>query len=130
MKLEITDQQAKIITDALDCYSRMKTGQIDYALDPLRDRIFDKNISMSDVRNKADELKKLIFPEFDSSGMSYGIHSHDISDNARIAFDLIQVIRYDIWKREGGPKYIVDANPPYQTSLEVGLAKIIKNEES
>jgi hypothetical protein len=70
-------------------------------------------------------LRRIYFPELTGIGHSYGIHSEKVSDNARVAFDLIQVIRNKIaWINNPKGDFFVDFDTPYKTSKEEDLATV------
>ena len=80
---------------------------------------------MDAARKLLDEAKKVITGH--DSNASFGIHSTEVSDKARIAYDIQQVIRHQLWKDEShkGFQGGVWSYSPHQTSTEgVNLARI------
>ena len=97
--LQISEIQARVLVQALDAYSRIYLGQFDTAI--LDQFLFSPNVSgpqMDVARRLLDEVKKVI-TGFEG-GASYGIHSTEVSDKARVAYDMQQVIRHQVWKEE------------------------------
>ena len=89
--LEIDSTQASVLINALDLYSRIHIGQFTEILKPFR---FSKKVEIKDVRAAEHMLDavKFLLTGFEY-GVSYGIHSEEVSDDARVAYDLQQVIR-------------------------------------
>jgi hypothetical protein len=57
-----------------------------------------------DIRDQAEDLlvegrNKLIQEDISKHG-SYGIFNPNVDDSCRVAFDIIQVIRHEFWKRD------------------------------
>jgi hypothetical protein len=111
-KLEINEKQASIIVDALDLYSRLFTGQfveILYKLDKL-----DIDMDRYDFERM---IKKLVFPELENNE-HYGITG--AKEEARIAYDILQVVRHGIFKSHNNciECWGVSSYPPLQFSKE------------
>ena len=57
-----------------------------------------------DIRDKADKLfsegRNLLLQGDQGLHGSYGIHSPNVDEGCRTAFDIIQVIRHEFWKRD------------------------------
>jgi hypothetical protein len=127
--LQISELQAEIIVRALDTYSRIYLGQFDTAI--LDRFLFSPNVSgpqMDAARRLLDETKKVITGH--DSNASFGIHSTEVPDSARIAYDVQQVIRHQIWKDTSPDnRWSICSHPPHQTSTDgIKLAKIEKVE--
>lgn len=96
----LSEEQARVVQDALDMYSRVLGLQLEevafhlYANHP--------NIKYGEMQDELRDLKSKYFPEH--SRHSYiGISA--APENAKIAYDLLCVIRHDIsWHKnpEGG----------------------------
>lgn len=102
-RLEITRKQAQVIQEACDLYSRLKCGQMEELL-----RFFDlrARASRDDFQAARVFLEKIgqIVTGL-GPGVSHSVGSHEIGDEARVAYDLLQVIRNRLaWeeKPEGG----------------------------
>jgi hypothetical protein len=90
MKIELNDKQLELMNKALDFYNRLLIGQLHYALEhfDLNDKEFDKlNKKQKDILNK-------IFSDHDYNEM----FNH--TENSNTVYDMHQVIRHEIWKKE------------------------------
>jgi len=132
-QLEITENQAQIIENALDFYSRIQMGQFDELISnfssPLYKDLLKNNPDYDKLKFYINELKKEILPEL-SINSFYSIGNKSRPDSSRISFDLIQVIRYRLsWDKypEGGIG--VNFDKPMKFSTTESLAKIKKIEE-
>lgn len=100
--IEVTEQQAHLIREALDLYVRLNLGQFDKIKDiPTIHKHIWKNYRYDyhDIGN--EELLKARNVLFDMDyGLngSYGINSEKVDDFARLAQDIIEVIRHEFWK--------------------------------
>ena len=113
--LTLSRKQAKVIQAALDSYSRLKCGQVAYAIEHLNmDRPTDEWLSRDQVDEIENFVRERAFKDALSKGHYYGVRSHEVSDKARIAYDLIQTIRY--YYRNEDLKNTVDNHPPMKTS--------------
>ena len=113
IKLELNQAQADILQDALDLYSRILTGQFD-EIDNLMRFGAGNNVERKTTRMLLEELKELYFPELGRCA-THSIGSDKTPDKSKIAYDMVQVIRYAI-ARHKNPKggNIVDFLPPVQ----------------
>lgn len=106
--LTADERQFRIIVKALNLFSRLLMGQIEELDNFFRWESCGNNLRVDPNNYEAitqlvEALKPLIFPELPIKG-SYGIHSPEISDESKIAFDLIQVIRHRLaWDAAGNP---------------------------
>jgi len=117
--LEINEKQAQVIQDALDSFSRAKLGQINYALEHVAN---DLKLDRQTQELVHEYAKSQFFPELEKNEF-YGIHSQEISDDARIAYDIIQVIRYALAQKNGVTSG-VSLYSPCKSSTSVDLPKI------
>ena len=123
--LEIDEQQARVLAQACDTLSRVYCGQIGIAVEPLlhwrqgQGHKVDRQALDAGVAIVHQELTGL------SRDTNFGIHSREIPDAARVAFDLLQVIRHALWlaQGEGRIRNCVDADVS-RTSMEQPLAAI------
>ena len=122
--VELTEEQARVVANALDLYARIWTGQIEEPFSQLRlSGRFptpDREVTDSALRI----LKKAFFPEL-SYYASYGILSPEAGENAHIAWDIYQAIRYKLaWKKypEGG--HTVDFHKPMKASTTQKLPEV------
>lgn len=125
--LTVTNEQLRLIQDALDFYARVGIGQMTVIKDHptftriLRDKCKDENgnVDYSKVHER-EELADLAFKQGRNwlicdhdlpIHASYGIHSPDVDKTCLEAYDLIQVIRHEFWKADpNSPKYVVSAD--------------------
>jgi len=102
--IQVTEDQGKLISNALDFYCRIGLGQFNsirehpsiqkYLWKNKRDEYHDiaeKELTMA--RNKLFDMKVGL-------NGSKGIHSNDVDDSVRVAFDIYQVIRNEFWKND------------------------------
>lgn len=119
ISLEINQNQARVIQDALELYSRLQMGQlkeIDLFFRMRSKEKIDANGHV--VVNLLNILKKVYFPGLEPNAY-HGIFGDKTPEEAKIAWDLIQNMRYTIsWKihPEGGMG--VNFDPPMQSSNE------------
>lgn len=126
--LAITEEQARVLVNACDFFSRIGIGQLDRVLDEFR---FSKDVSpekLDEARKFIDHAKFLLtgFPP----NASHGIRSPQVKDIYRVAYDLQQVIRHRLaWdaKPEGGIG--VHFDEPWRSSNEP-LATITEKKPS
>lgn len=147
MKIELSDEQAAVLVEALDLYSRCLIGQLEEVGQVAL--LYNVNMLDSEVRNStysdnpatyiahkpdkkaweshhdfSDAIRKL---KYSLLGIhrngSYGIHSECVHDNARVAYDVLQVVRnYLAWKNYKGDCVMgtlgVSFDKPVQTSKQ------------
>jgi len=95
--LTVTEEQARILTDALDLYSRIGIGQFEEVL-----QVYDRNLKLDEetrdrIRIGLDIAKREA--GHPRSG-SHGIHNEKVDDRFRAAYDLQQVVRNRLaWDR-------------------------------
>uniref|UniRef100_A0A6M3ISR5 Uncharacterized protein n=1 Tax=viral metagenome TaxID=1070528 RepID=A0A6M3ISR5_9ZZZZ len=122
-KLEITEKQAKIITQSLNLFSRIGMGQLEEIINHPQwiftvDNQYDRDI----IKNSINTLKKHLC-NLDSYS-SFGIYQEEVDDINRVAWDLQQVIRHKLaWDRNPKGGITVDFGVPMKSSKE-DLAKI------
>lgn len=115
---------------ALDLYSRLGIGQYEEAINFLRfefdPRLKDKDEEYEEAMQRLNEIKMLLFNMHPNA--SYGIHSREVPDQFRVAWDLMKVVRHQLWKdrkEEGAASdFTVDAYPPDQSVPTQPLAEI------
>ena len=123
--LKLTEKQAQVVVAALDLYSRILIGQTEEVERVLTHTYFSKFSleQMQTARQLLDRVKEVLwgFPP----NASHGIHNPDVHDDARKAFDLLQVVRNGVARAQnpkGGIQVCYDE--PRQTSTEEPLATI------
>ena len=97
--LTINEEQARVIREALEVYSRLKHGQIDELRNLFRDRWCNPKGSFNwSSEYLFDTLKSVIFPELEKNAY-HGVGSQVYPDST-VAWDLMQVIRHRLaWDR-------------------------------
>jgi hypothetical protein len=131
MKIELNEKQARTMVEALDLYSRILIGQfedvgrlaITYNVTFGDKSDYESFHEFSDrIRELKEELLKI------PQNASFGIYNESVHNNARVAWDMQQVIRHNLaWKRtpEGG--HTVDFVKPHKSSTtEEELIKILE----
>lgn len=124
VKLDMTVAQAEVIIRALDLIGRLHMGQIDEIESVLR-KLYKGKMPFpgGDIKRLCDDIRFYAFPELER-GSYYGIRSENVSDEARVGYDLIQVLRHAIaWHKRPEGGVTVDFDEPYQTSKS-DMAKI------
>lgn len=110
IQMEMTLNQANIIVNALDLYSRMYMGQFSSLYSFLRmNEVAGRDLIDRDFHEKMDaydeaevHLKKFAETLGFSYNGSWGILSKEIHNEAREAFDIQQVLRQvESWTRKG-----------------------------
>ncbi len=119
--LVINENQAKILSSALEVFERLGLGQIDVGIEeahkPKFWRMEGNPLNREVIRYHCDQLKYLITGHQGNS--SFGITSPEISDDYRVARDIQQVIDHRMaWdkKPEGGIG--INFHEPIQWSKE------------
>ena len=109
-RVEMTEQQLRVVQAAMDLYSRLGMGQLEeiFAHPDLRKRRAElPQVMASTERDSLSDamgvLKSVVFPEL-VADQHYGIRAKQISDDNRIACDVSQVIRHRLaWDGAGNP---------------------------
>ncbi len=104
--LEATENQLKIVSLALDIFSRLESGQLNCCFDMIPWKHPENRI---ETRALLEKIQLLL------TGMNNGnLGIGNVSDNARIAYDLHQVIRhYFAWKHKPVGGMTVDFDEPF-----------------
>lgn len=116
-KLEVTNEQLRLIQQALDFYCRVGIGQFTVIKDHptfekhLWNKCKDDNSGKvdssryRDIRHDADHVltdaRNILYDDrrFGTNG-GWGIHHSNVDNSCRDAFDLVQVIRHEFWKQD------------------------------
>ena len=110
IQLELDERYLPTLVNALEVYSRLRCGQIKYALDSA---FYDKNIDYQDAMYLESLLKNCVFKNEDIlkyKDMSYGIHSKEAGDGKQ-AFAIKKTIeQYLHYKRNNGYRRICDVS--------------------
>ncbi len=97
--LVVNVEQARIICQALEIYSRLKHGQISELRELFRDRWCapDSPFNWS-TEPLLDSLKAVIFPDLEKNA-SYGV-GNKVYPESTVAWDIMQVLRHRLaWDR-------------------------------
>lgn len=156
-QITLTGRQAYVLITALELLSRIHMGQVNEIRNTLgyheipRTATLERHIQRSEygkipdhiyrgqdyrqlginIADTLDHLKEVIFPEL-APNESWGITNPEIPEDARIAWDLYQVIRHHTsWESVGWPRkrdwstmITVNYDEPMKTSGDEPLAKM------
>lgn len=105
IQITVTENQAQLINHALDLYSRLATGQFKairnhWGIDKMlwEKQKDDYYYDVGEEELKALRNKLFQFEDNQDLNYSYGIHNQEVDNSARVAFDILQVIRHELWK--------------------------------
>lgn len=120
-RLEIDEKQLFVIQAACELLARLTMGKLTEIGD-----LFVNSISNDDLKSFKEQIKTLEplvtgLP----SNRYHGIRGSSISENARIAYDIHQVLRHHlalVANREGG--ICISVAPPFATSTSCQLNQI------
>jgi hypothetical protein len=113
--LEISETQAEVLSRATDLLSRIQAGQFKVVSDEFRDR----DVPVPNLLEAEDLLRRVHVLLTGLPASSYhGIHSPELPDTARVAYDLHQVLRHRLEhdQRPDGPRYTVRRDEPQRSS--------------
>lgn len=133
-RLELDEQQAQLVIQALDMATRLHMGQTNIVGEYLQG-CSSRNADPVIVDAMLDRLRRECF-DF-SRSQSFGITSEKISDDARVMWDIHQVLRHRLsWDSAGNPETRnwttmmgVNFDEPRRSSHERDLPKIETVEE-
>lgn len=101
IKLELTDEQAKIVATACEFYARMKMGQFGEIIWNCAHNHYVEH--PGEAERLWLQLRKHIYPDLQGVGHSYGVGKFPEADKA---YDVYQVIDYALnGKREPWSNY-------------------------
>lgn len=136
--LEMTQEQATLIQKALDLYCRILLGQFDEVGHMIADydiKLSDdiKPFTLFDDRLQAPLNMISRVCGFSGTNHSFSINSDQVHDDARAAFDIVQVIRHKAWQERNkdnpNPSFMtVDSDTPrkYSSKHELPIIKEIE----
>lgn len=129
MKINLTDEQARVLMDALDLYTRVHLGQFEAVADVALEYNIstDEDCDCSNFHSLRNEINhyKWVWCGFNPNS-GFGIHSKRVAEHGKMCYDMKQVIRYHLaWKHhpEGGST--VNFDTPLQIA-EHPLCEIIE----
>lgn len=112
--LTVTEDQARIIHDALDLYTRIGIGQFENVLE-----VYDRGCRLKPEQRHA--IRESLLCAKTAAGHprngSWGIHHVKVADRFRSAYDIQQVVRHQIaWDHNPKGGIQVQFDRPQQTS--------------
>lgn len=123
--LKVSKNQAKVISEAVELYTRLHIGQIDQLDSFFLDRTHTLvDPAALDILRKAYQtIKTRLFPELVKNSY-HSIRSYVVPEKAKIAYDIVQVINHKL-SLDSYPNgnYSVYSQDPIQCSKEE-LSKI------
>ncbi len=120
-KIILTEEQARVISNACEIVSRVMSGQHKSALDilPWNESLSQDLYDLHEMVTKFLRERKSLKMGVDGWTSSLGIANHETPEDAKIAFDIHQVIRHRIaWDNhvEGESTMYVSFDTPYLVS--------------
>ena len=110
--LTISPEHAQLLVRALDLFSRIGMGQFEKISSVYRTLTIDQK---TNLYNKLLEIKEIVGLPYNDH---HGIHSPDIKDDFRQAFDMLQVIRHRLaWDKNPKGGFQVYFDTPEQIGL-------------
>lgn len=91
VKIEMTEEQARVVEQALDLYSRLGSGQWEVLVEFLHRHFQFNGHTTADVRDYAHRIKRLLW-DLPSNG-NLGIMNRETPSECRESYDILQVIR-------------------------------------
>jgi len=126
-KIELTDEQLKLVSKALEMYTRMSIGQFLNAAE-LSTTVRDRTFQMDNLEKRKFEISintaASILTGINGNG-NYGIYNEKVKDDARMAAHINQSINHEFWKRDGNNVLSVHSHPAdIVKGLEIKIEKI------
>lgn len=123
--ITINREQSQVLHKALDLFSRLLMGQVEELDFFFRTELFlrkNMSVDIEKLRYVVRCLKQIAFPEF-SSNESYSIGSPEGSEKAKVAYDILQKLRFELYKHDVAAgkevaKHTVNSSPPMVFSTE------------
>lgn len=131
-QIEVSEEQARIISEALDLYMRVRLGQVEVIIEPWRFAIRgDQQEQTAERLLVAERLvgdAKMALTGFTPTA-SFGIGHDAVPNDARIAQDIRQTIRHRMaWDRRPEGGHTADFHEPMSWGKQP-LPKVSKVEE-
>jgi hypothetical protein len=109
VEVNLSKKQALIVKEALNLYSRLLMGQVEE---------LSYFFGSKEISDSLSEIKSILFPELENNSY-YGIYQKDCSQESKIAYDIIQVLRNKIaWHENPEGKNTVSFAPPLRAGDE------------
>ena len=138
--LTVTEDQLRLIQQALDFYSRVGIGQFNAIKDHptfeahLHNEFKDENGETDygkyhSVRDDVDVIlhvaRNMLYNDSSiGKNGSWGIHNPKVDDSCREAFDLLQVIGHEFWKENPKRSRITVDSPVHLHCKDSGKIKV------
>lgn len=125
--LTLTDNQARLISEALELYCRIGLGQFDYIQNhPTIDyNISKRNVDFhKDIEPSLTISRNRIFGLKRGFETSLGIFHIDVDETCRIAHDIHQIIRHEFWKQNPNRLTSVVDSSIHFTSKDEDIRKV------
>lgn len=111
--LTMTDTQARVIAQATEVFARLGIGQFRDALEHLPKREYVPEGWFHDMDIIGKMMSKHMIDGVDGYSSNLGIHSKDVSEESRVAWDMHQVVRHRLsWDRAVEEGVIKSINSP------------------
>ena len=121
----LTEKHLRVIMKALDFTGRMACGQFRELYEVVDPRFKLRHEVRERCERMLDELKSVMIPELTTPHSSWGIRAQEISDDHRVGYDVIQVVRHRLaWDRNPKGDFTVDFDEPWRTSEQVRMIGI------
>ncbi len=120
--IDCSKEQANVINEALNIYQRILMGQFDNI--PWMLFLHGRKFNTDAMRKTMDDAVKIAFPEL-YGGCYLGIYQKEVHEDARIAYDIHQALRYKIsWNNNPSGGITRNFDSPRITSNTEPLPKI------
>lgn len=110
--MEMNEEQARVLKEALELYGRIGMGQVQEINQ--HPSLLTRDFEDEKVAGLLNEVKSIVFPDLQAHGHYYGIRNPETHEDSRVAFDLQQVLRNRIaWTKNpsGGLGSVVFDDP-------------------
>ena len=129
--IEVNENQAYTIKQALDFYSRFIMGQFE-EIDRLminHSKFWEDYDSRERLGELIKEMRNIIYPQLNGYA-HWGIYSINCPQESKVAYDIIQVLRHELWKNQDDrPNWTVDSANALQCGKEKLCNVTIKKEK-
>lgn len=135
-QLTLSEAQLGVMCAACELLGRVHMGQLTLVSDesywiPKSDHNSKPEVheALQTHLRAAENAWKELYGMPNPSNGHPGIHSEKISDRARVAFDLYQVMRHTLWVAQPEaerPKHCVATSPGFRTSTQELLAHCVE----
>jgi len=134
-KILMTDKQMKLMSEALEFYSRFLSGQLDHFPKALEKYMTNtKNVPNShfdeSIQKSLTDLQRILFPDLQGLNGSYGVGSDHIPETT-LAYEMYKMINYTKEMEDPRDSWNVNQRPPLKHSSEslINIKKVNLNRE-